>query len=30
MGDNVDYFEFGKTLRFDDPPSDLIWEKIEM
>ena len=22
-------FEFGKKMRFDDPPSDLIWEKIE-
>ena len=29
--DNVDYFEFGKKMIFDDPPpSDLIWEKIEI
>ena len=29
--DDVDYFEFGKKMIFDDPPpSDLIWEKIEI
>ena len=28
--DNVDYFEFGKNLIFDDPPLDRNWEKFEM
>ena len=27
--DALDFLEFGKNLKFDDPPSELIWEKIE-
>ena len=25
---DVDFFEFGKNLKFDGPPSDLTWEKF--
>ena len=28
--DVLDFFEFGKNWKFDDPPSDLIWEKLEI
>ena len=28
--DVLDFFEFGKNWKFDDPPSDLFWEKIEI
>ena len=27
---DLNYFEFGEKMRFDDPPSDRIWEKFEM
>ena len=30
LQDNVDYFEFGKKMIFDDPPLDQNWEKFEM
>ena len=26
----LDFFEFGKKLKFDDPPLDLIWENFEI
>ena len=26
----MDFFEFGKNWKFDDPPLYLIWEKIEI
>ena len=28
--EDLDFFEFGKNWKFDDPPSDLIWEKFEI
>ena len=28
--DILDFFEFGKNLKFDEPPLDLIWEKFEI
>ena len=30
LEDVLDVFEFVKNRKFDDPPSNLIWEKIEI
>ena len=28
--DVLDFFEFGKNLKFDPPPLDLIWENFQI